>query len=174
MQMSIRNIFKKDTSDGRWSAEKISSIVLLSLTGVIAFVFLLFYFVGYDAPAVWDERYVSPMLTDLLLVLMILLLLAVIVVVVCSKVHSMRTNHAQPVVNGIRGRFISSMVICGVALVMLVSCFALPVSDIVVNGELFSDTLWLRMANMFVVTCLTLIVAGVVAIVFGIIRNRRK
>jgi hypothetical protein len=53
----------------KWSSERISHMVLYSLTAIIALVFLLFYFVGYDMPAMWDERYNSPLLTDLVMVL---------------------------------------------------------------------------------------------------------
>jgi len=52
--------------------------------------------------------------------------------------------------------------------------FALPSSSIYVNGELFEEKLWLRAANMFVVASVLLIIIGIGAILFGIIRNRRK
>ena len=63
----------------KWSSERISHVVLYSLTAIIALVFLLFYFVGYDMPAMWDERYISPLLTDLVMGLMLILLVGTFV-----------------------------------------------------------------------------------------------
>lgn len=156
-----------------WSSERISHVVLYSLTALTAIVFLLFYFVGYDTPAMWDERFVAPLLTDLVMLLMMLLLIGAVVVAGFAKWHSVKTNHTPAVENGIRGKRITLAVIVGtVALMALL--FALPSSEIYVNGEMFDDKLWLRAANMFVVASLLLIIIGIGAILFGVIRNRRR
>ncbi len=157
----------------KWSSERISHVVLYSLTALIALVFLLFYFVGYDMPAMWDERYISPLLTDLVMGLMLLLLVGTLVVACLSKWHSVHTNHTPAVVNGIHGKRITLGVTVGTIALMTV-LFALPSSSIYVNGELFEEKLWLRAANMFVVASVLLIIIGIGAILFGIIRNRRK
>ena len=157
----------------KWSSERISHVVLYSLTAIIALVFLLFYFVGYDMPAMWDERYNSPLLTDLVMGLMFLLLVGTTAIACFAKWHSVRTNHSPAVVNGIHGKRITLGVTLGTIALMAV-LFALPSSAIYVNGELFEEKLWLRAANMFVVASVLLIIIGVGAILFGIIRNRRK
>ena len=157
----------------KWSSERISHMVLYSLTAIIALVFLLFYFVGYDMPAMWDERYVSPLLTDLVMVLMFFLLIGTLAVACFAKWHSVRTNHSPAVVNGIHGKRITLCVTIG-TIVLLAFLFALPSSSIYVNGEMFEEKIWLRAANMFVVASVLLIIIGIGAILFGIIRNRRK
>ena len=75
--------------------------------------------------------------------------------------------------NGIHGKRITLCVTIG-TVVLLAFLFALPSSSIYVNGELFEEKLWLRAANMFVVASVLLIIIGIGAILFGIIRNRRK
>ena len=157
----------------KWSSERISHVVLYSLTAIIALVFLLFYFVGYDMPAIWDERYISPLLIDLVMGLMLLLLVGTFVVACLSKWHSVHTNHTPTVVNGIHGKRITLCVTIG-TIVLLAFLFALPSSSIYVNGEMFEEKIWLRAANMFVVASVLLIIIGIGAILFGIIRNRRK
>ena len=157
----------------KWSSERISHVVLYSLTALIAIVFLLFYFVGYDMPAMWDERYISPLLTDLVMGLMLILLVGTFVVACLSKWHSVHANHTPAVVNGIHGKRITLGVTLGTIALMAV-LFALPSSSIYVNGELFEEKLWLRAANMFVVASVLLIIIGIGAILFGVIRNRRK
>jgi hypothetical protein len=157
----------------KWSSERISHVVLYSLTALIALVFLLFYFVGYDMPAMWDERYISPLLTDLVMGLMLILLVGTFVVACLSKWHSVHANHTPAVVNGIHGKRITLGVTLGTIALMAV-LFALPSSSIYVNGELFEEKLWLRAANMFVVASVLLIIIGIGAILFGVIRNRRK
>ena len=111
----------------KWSSERISHVVLYSLTAIIALVFLLFYFVGYDMPAMWDERYVSPLLTDLVMGLMFLLLIGTVAVACFAKWHSVRTNHSPAVVNGIHGKRITLGVTIG-TVVLLAFLFALPSS----------------------------------------------
>ena len=157
----------------KWSSERISHVGLYSLTALIAIVFLLFYFVGYDMPAMWDERYISPLLTDLVMGLMLILLVGTFVVACLSKWHSVHTNQTPAVVNGIHGKRITLGVTLGTIALMTV-LFALPSSSIYVNGELFEEKLWLRAANMFVVASVLLIIIGIGAILFGVIRNRRK
>ena len=124
-------------------------------------------------PAMWDERYVSPLLTDLVMGLMFLLLIGTVAVACFAKWHSVRTNHSPAVVNGIHGKRITLGVTIG-TVVLLAFLFALPSSSIYVNGELFEEKVWLRAANMFVVASILLVIIGVGAILFGIIRNRRK
>lgn len=172
--MSKFAFHKVSMSDVRkWSSERISHTVLYSLTALTALVFALFYFVGYDTPAMWDERYIAPLLTDLVMFFMLLLLVGAIVVACVSKWHSARTNHTPAVENGIHGKRITLGVTAGtVALLGLL--FALPSSSVYVNGEMFEDTFWLRAANMFVISSLLLIIIGVGVILFGVIRNRRK
>lgn len=174
MKIGILDILTKKDNSGKKSAESISRMFLLSITLFIALVFLLFYFVGYDTPAMWDERYNNPLLTDVLLMLMILLFVTSCGVVLFSKIHSLRNNHDEEIENGIHGKRITYSVVGAVLLLMALAYLALPASEMIVNGEVFNDMVWLRTANMFVVSCLVMIVAGIVAIVYGAVMNRRR
>jgi hypothetical protein len=104
---------------------------------------------------------------------MFLLLIGTLAVACFAKWHSVRTNHSPAVVNGIHGKRITLCVTIG-TIVLLAFLFALPSSSIYVNGEMFEEKIWLRAANMFVVASVLLIIIGIGAILFGIIRNRRK
>ena len=157
-----------------WSVEKISHTVLYAITALTALIFILFYFVGYDTPAIWDERYNDPILTDLVIVLMILLLVVAIALVIYSKVHSLRTNHAPAIVNGIKGKRVTVIITAGVLALMLLSYLAIPAGKLIINGEEYTDTVWLRMANMFVISSVVLIIAGITAIAYGVLSNMRE
>lgn len=159
---------------GKWSAEKLSHVVLYSLMALTAFVFLLFYFVGYDIPAVWDEKYNNPLFTDVVIVLMLLLILAALFLAVATKVLSLRKNHTDAVVNGIHGKRITWAVVGGTAVLMALTYIAFPANEIIVNGIAFSDGVWLRAANMFVISSLVLVFLAVVAIVVALLVNRRR
>lgn len=156
------------------STEKVSHLFLSLLTGLIALIFLLYYLVGYNAPAPWDEKYNSPLLTDLVIVLMFLLLVGALAAVICSKLHSLRMNHTPAVVNGVHGKMVTWCVVGGVVAMLALTGLALPAERLYVNGEAFDDSFWLHVANMFVVSSTLLIIIGICAIVFGIIKNKRK
>lgn len=156
------------------SAERISRLFLYATTAVIALVFLLYYFVGYDMPAMWDEKYNSPALTDLVIILMVLLMAGACVAVVCSAVRTIRKVHSPAVVNGIRGRLITWSVTFAVVALMAVSFLALPADRLLANGKVFDEELWIRMTNMFVTSSTLLILIGILSILFGIIKNYRR
>ena len=165
--MKKNNVRKKPT-------EKISHLFMFVMMGIIAFVFLLYYLVGYNAPAAWDEKYNSPLLTDLVILLMFALLVGAIVAVSCSKILSLRKNQTPAVVNGIHGKRVTWCVTGVVIAVLAVTCLALPADRLYVNGEAYDDTLWLHVTNMFVASSLFLIIIGLCAIVFGVFQNKRK
>lgn len=143
-------------------------------SAVIALVFMLYYLVGYNEPAPWDDRYNAPVLTDLLILTMALLLVLSLVAVMFSVARSAKVNKEQRVVNGVRALAIRySVGVCVV--VLMIGTFALmPTDEILVNGSAFDDTLWLRAANMFVVSSVVLMIGAVGAIVFGLLKNKRK
>lgn len=165
--MKKNNVHKKPT-------ERISHLFMYVMMGIIAFVFLLYYLVGYNAPAAWDEKYNSPLLTDLVIFLMMILLVGALIAVSCSKLLSLRKNQAPAVVNGIHGKRVTWCVTGGVIAILAVTCLALPTDRLFVNGEAFDDALWLHVTNMFVASSLVLIVVGLCAIVFGMFQNKRK
>ena len=141
--MKKNNVHKKPT-------EKISHLFMYVMMGIIAFVFLLYYLVGYNAPAAWDEKYNCPLLTDLVIFLMMILLVGALV------------------------KRVTWCVTGGVIAILAVTCLALPTDRLFVNGEAFDDAFWLHVTNMFVASSLVLIVVGLCAIVFGMFQNKRE
>lgn len=162
------------TNSKKWSSEKISRTFQMVGTVIIAVVFLLYYLVGYNVPAPWDEKYNSPVLTDLVIILMGVLFVAAIAVVCLSNLHSLRTNHSPEVVNNVPGKRIKWGVIAATVIMLAVTGLALPVDRILKNGEIYDDAFWLHVANMFVISSTLLIIIGVAAIAFFLLKNRRK
>ena len=93
---------------------------------------------------------------------------------VFGAVNGLRKNKGENVVvNNVPARRISVAVILGTAL-LLVLTYAFSSTDaLLVNGERFTDTFWLRTAGMFIGTSLLLIVVAVGAVVFGATRYIR-
>ena len=164
----------KNNQKLHWRADRISRLFLYVATAVIALVFLLYYCVGYDVPAMWDEKYNSPALTDLVIILMFLLLFGACVAVVSSAVRTIRKIHSPAVVNGINGRLITWSVAGAVAALMAFSFFILPADRMLANGRVFDEEIWIRMTNMFVTSSTLLIFIGILSILFGIIKNYRR
>ncbi len=159
---------------GKWSAGKLSYAILYSITALTAVVFMLFYCIGYNMPSMWNESVNSPLLTDLVLVLMILMLVSALAVTVYSKVRSLKVSHTETVVNGINGKKITRLVILCVLLIMAISFIAFPTGNYsIIGGQVYSNEIWLRMANMFVFTSLALIAMGLSVILYATIKNRR-
>ena len=110
--------------------------------------------------------FVSPLIADIILWLMYIAVVVALVVTVVSVIKTvrMRTKDDE-VVNGVPRTRMAWVV--GVAfLLCLVLTFLLGSSEPVrTNGNLFTDTFWLKVADMFIYTSLILIIgcfAGVV------------
>lgn len=159
----------------RMPTERISQTVLYAIVGVVAVVFALFRFVGYDTPYYDNPELNAPLLTDLLLAFMVLLTLMAIIIAVWTACRSFAKNrNADKVVNGIHAaRLVGSVV--ALTMLILVATFALaPTQPIVVNGEPFADRLWLRTAEMFIDSSLLLIAVAMGAVMLGAVRGLRK
>ena len=150
------------------TAMQLSSRIFYILIGVIVVLFALFWIVGYDMPYDDNPDYSAPLLTDALIWFMIVLTFSTFGLAVFGAVNGMRKNKGENVVvNNVPARRISVSVIIGTAL-LLVLTYAFSSTDaLLVNGERFTDTFWLRTAGMFIGTSLLLIVVAVGAVVFG-------
>ena len=49
-----------------------------------------------------------------------------------------------------------------------------PIAPMLINGENYADWLWLKLSDMFVITSLLMLVAGIGAVCFGATRYIRK
>lgn len=157
------------------STEKISQRVLYGLIGLTVLIFALFFLVGYDLPYIDDPSFNAPLLTDVLLGFMVVLVIVAIAVAVLAVVRAVKkSGRSESMVNNISVKKITVAVLILLA-VLLLGTFLLGSSQsLLINGKDFTDTLWLKVADMFVNTSLILIVVAAVAVIYGATRYYRK
>ncbi len=157
-----------------WSTERISHRVLYALIGVTVVAYALFALVGFNIPYEQDPDKNAPLFTDLLLWLGWITLVLSLVLAVASTVHSHKLSPRKAERNGIAHRRLS-LIVWLVVILCLGLTFAIgSTAPMFINGEDYEDPLWLRVADMFVYTSLTLLAAAVGAMVFGATRYIRK
>lgn len=159
----------------QWPAERLSHLVLYALLGMTVLLFGMFYLIGYDQPFEQNPQFIAPLLTDILLVFVVCLLLGTIGVGIGAVVKTVRFRKKDDgVVNRIPvGKIAYS--IGGSTIVLLALTFLLGSSSpLIINGVSYSDTFWLKIADMFVSSAIVLILIGVVTIVYGYTRYYRK
>lgn len=138
-------------------------------------VFGLYYLIGFDLPYPSDPEFKAPLFTDAVIVLMYVMLLLGIAVAVYSVQKTVRDMGKQAgVENNIPMRRIA-LIIGGITVVSLVITFVLG-SDapMPINGTTYSDTMWLKAADMFINTSLFLILVAIGVVIFGATRYYRK
>lgn len=156
------------------SAEQVSQRIFYILIVLAVLVFGLFFLVGYDMPFEENPDFNAPLFTDVLIVLMWLFLLGGIGLAIYSMWKDYRRSKSEAVVNGVPVRRIFRFTWIGL-LAVLVLTFALGSSDpMLINGENYADWLWLKLSDMFVITSLLMLLAGIGTVVFGATRYIRK
>lgn len=155
--------------------ERISQRILYVIIALSAIVFLAFYLIGFDTPFTDDSSFKAPMLTDVLLGFMWFLLCVAIVTSVFAVVRGVqRANRSEGVTNGIPARKITYTTY-GVTALLLVLTFVFgSTQSMLVNGQTFADSFWLRMSDMFVNTSLLLLTLAAGVVLFGATRYYRK
>ena len=156
------------------SAEQISQKVFRMMIGLAVLVFGLFYLIGYDLPFDENPDFNAPLFTDVLIFLMWLFLIGGVGLAVYSMVKDYRSSKSEAVVNGVPVRRIFRITWLTL-LAVLVLTFLLGGSDpMLINGENYADWLWLKLSDMFVITSLLMLLAGIGAVCFGATRYIRK
>ena len=156
------------------SAEKISQQVFYIMIALAVLVFGLFFLVGYDMPFEENPDFNAPLFTDVLIILMWLFLVGGVVLAVGSMIKDYRSSKTEAVINGVPVRRIFRITWIG-TLAVLVLSFLLGGSDpMLINGENYDDWVWLKLSDMFVVTSLLMLLAGIGAVCFGATRYIRK
>lgn len=166
--MKIKGLAKMDE-------ERISQRVLYVIVALSAIVFLAFYLIGFDAPFAADSSFNAPLLTDVLLGFMWFLFAVTLIVSVVAVVRGVRrANQDEGVTNGIPARKITYITYGATALILLLTFVFGSTQAMVVNGQNFADTFWLRMSDMFVNSSLLLLVLAAGVVIFGATRYYRK
>ena len=156
------------------SAEQISQKVFRLMIGLAVLVFGLFYLIGYDLPFDENPDFNAPLFTDVLIFLMWLFLIGGVGLAVYSMVKDYRSSKSEAVVNGVPVRRIFRITWLTL-LAVLILTFLLGGSDpMLINGENYADWLWLKLSDMFVITSLLMLLAGIGAVCFGATRYIRK
>ena len=159
-----------------WPAEKISQRVLYLLMGLVGIVFLLFFFVGFDRPYMENPDFNAPLFTDAVLLLGILFLLLVVVLVLVRGLLDIRKWHGdgEGYENNVPRCKITHGLLEGLLVIVTLSAFGASAEPLQINDRLFSDRLWLKVADMFIYTGLALLVAAIAAVSYGATRYKRK
>ena len=156
------------------STEQLSQRIFYVMIGVAVLVFGLFFLVGYDMPFEENPDFNAPLFTDVLILLMWIFLVGGVGLAVYSMWKDYRKSKSDAVVNGVPIRRISRFVWLGM-LAILVLTFVLGSSDpMLINGDNYADWLWLKLSDMFVITSVLMLLAGIGAVVFGGTRYIRK
>nr|WP_296086640.1 hypothetical protein [uncultured Prevotella sp.] len=156
------------------SAEQVSQRIFYILIALAVLVFGLFFLVGYDMPFEENPDFNAPLFTDVLIGLMWLFLVGGIGLAIYSMWKDYRGSRSEAVVNGVPVRRIFRITWIGL-LALLVLTFALGSSaPMLINGENYADWLWLKLSDMFVITSLLMLLAGMGAVIFGATRYIRK
>lgn len=167
--------FSKSNSKAKnKSAEQISQKVFRLMIGLAVLVFGLFYLIGYDLPFDENPDFNAPLFTDVLIFLMWLFLIGGVGLAVYSMVKDYRSGKSEAVVNGVPVRRIFRITWLTL-LAVLILTFLLGGSDpMLINGENYADWLCLKLSDMFVITSLLMLLAGIGAVCFGATRYIRK
>lgn len=157
------------------SLKHLPSRVLYVLVGVIAVVFVLFWLVGFGRPYDEDPNFNAPLFTDAVIVLMIVMVVCSMALAVWAMVRHVRTvGRSESRENNIPTRKISYIVAGGTFLLLLLT-FALGSSaPMKINGAAFTDTVALKLSDMFISSSIVLIVAAIAAVVYGSTKYIRK
>ena len=116
--------------------------------------------------------FVSPLVADIMLWLMYIAVVVAVVVTIVSVMRTLRLRTKDDeVVNGVPRTRMAWIVIVAF-LLCLVLTFLLGSSEPVrTNGNLFTDTFWLKVADMFIYTSLILIIGCFAGVVLSRFRN---
>ena len=116
--------------------------------------------------------FVSPLVADVMLWLMYIAMAVAVIVTIVSMARTVRLRTKdEEVVNGVPRTRMAWIVIVAF-LLCLVLTFLLGSSEPVkTNGELFTDTFWLKAADMFIYTSLILIIGCFVGVVLSRFRS---
>ncbi len=116
----------------------------------------------------------TDVLAEVMLWLMTIGIVAAIGTVVWSAVLTTRARiKGGRVKENARARRIGWLTAGGTALLLLVTFLIASSASLNINGKPFTDTFWLRLADMFIISTAVLIVVAVVALIFSKLKIRK-
>ncbi len=159
----------------QWSTEKITQRLLYVLIGLIVVVFAAFYLIGYNVQSMQDPSFNAPLLTDLVIILMwILFLGAVLTTVTLAIIGYKKHKGSNQTSWGIPARRISLSVTFGTAIILIIGFLSASSEPMLINGTNYSETLWLKVSDMFILTATILLIGAIASAIFGATRYYRN
>lgn len=154
----------------------LSKAILYCFAAIAMLLFGLFYCVGYDNVYENDARFNAPQFTDAIIIFCYLMLAIAFIVVVVSMAFAMRRRGtALRTTNGINATAIAVASVALLATVLGLTFACGSEEPMSINGKVYDDALWLRLADMMINTTLILTITAVLLIVLGkAVRNIRK
>lgn len=125
------------------SAYKISYYVLYALFAIIGIVLVLFYGVGYNTTNA--AGLTEPQYTDLFLYLKYALVVVTIALAVLAGV----AQFVASLKDNPKGAIKSLAGVLALAAIIIVSYGMASTEPVMVNGEPYNDTMWLKVTDMF-------------------------
>lgn len=111
---------------------------------------------------------------DLIIILMYIALAATIGVTIWSVTRTMRIiGKTSGMVHGVPVRKISIIVTAGTLLLLILSFAFGSTAPMRINAATYTDTFWLRMANMFVFTGVTAIIVAAAATIYNFVKSHK-
>ncbi|MDD7317529.1 MAG: hypothetical protein SOZ80_07620 [Prevotella sp.] len=154
--------------------KRISGRVLIILVGIIAAAFCAFFFIGYDNPYEENPSFNSPKLTGVIILLSVVMTAGTLALAIVSLVITLRRrDKSAAVVNNVPAARIAYMVTGGVAAVLVLTFLLGSASPMTVNGEPYVHTFWLKTADMFIYTAVTMLVVAAVAVAVSMLKVRQ-
>ena len=116
--------------------------------------------------------FVSPFIADIMLWLMYIAIVVAVIVTIVSMARTVRLRTKdEEVVNGVPRTRMAWIVIVAFLLCLVLTFLFGSSEPVKTNGELFTDTFWLKAADMFIYTSLILIIGCFVGVVLSRFRS---
>ena len=159
-----------------WTTAQISQRIFIVLTATSLLLFVLFWTLGFDIPYEDSPNFNAPLFTDALLWLIALLLLGTATLTAWSVATFVRKRGKEDAsTNNIPAKAITYTTAIATAALLIVSFVIGSSEPINANGLQYGSWLWLKTADMFIITSAVLIgISSATIITYSIINKRRK
>lgn len=159
----------------QWPTEKIAQRILYLLIGLIVVVFAAFYLIGFNMPSGQEAAFNAPLLTDVVIFLMWILFFGTVITTIALAIIGYKKHKDSSQTSwGIPSRRLSLSVSLGTAVVLIVSFLIASSEPMLINGTRYSDTLWLKVSDMFILTASILLLCAIGSAIFGATRYYRN
>lgn len=109
---------------------------------------------------------------DIVLASVYLVMAAAVGVLLFSAVYRIKMGEKSPsVVNGIPAGKITLATVIGTIVMLVITFLTGTDNKLTVNGDVYENALWLKVADMFIFTSLMMFVLAAVIVLYGVVRR---